>query len=119
MKKLIRISVILSLVVVGVLGTTSIALAAPPDPVTGDQFLCPVVGDGNGKGLGVLHASDVNNDNGVFAITPPVGTSFIPGRNQAGDHAKYPNAFNEKGPDQVDAGPGHNRDYSPLWPYHP
>jgi hypothetical protein len=113
MKNLLRLSIILVLVAVGLIGSSSIVLADPPDPVTGEQFLCPVVGHG------VLHASEVNNDNGVSAITPPVGTSLIPGRNQAGAHAKFPNAFNTKGPDKVDAGPGHNPEYSPLWPYHP
>jgi hypothetical protein len=44
-------------------------------------FLCPVVGDG------VLNADSRNGDNGVSTITPPVGTSFLPGNNQAGANA--------------------------------
>lgn len=78
-------------------------------------FLCPVVGDGNGKGKGVLNADSRNGDNGVVAITPPVGTSQLPGKNQAGVHAN-PNAYNTKGPGDSTAGPGHNPDFSPIWP---
>ena len=74
-----------------------------------DPFLCPVVGDG------VLNASEVNNDNGVSAITPPVGTSFIPGKNRAGEHANY-HALNTDGPGNADAGPGHNSNFTPIWP---
>lgn len=72
-------------------------------------FLCPVVGDG------VLTADSHNGDNGVAAIEPPVGTSFLPGNNQAGANAN-PNALNSSGPGDPDAGPGGNPDFSPLWP---
>lgn len=78
-----------------------VALAAP--------FLCPVVGDG------VLNADAQNGDHGVSAITPPVGTSLLPGNNQAGAQAN-PNAYNTEGPGNPDAGPGHNPDFSPIWP---
>ncbi|MCH7983933.1 MAG: hypothetical protein IIC28_08200 [Chloroflexi bacterium] len=50
-------------------------------------FLCPVVGDG------VVNADAHNGDNGVSIITPPVGTSFLPGNNQAGAKANH-NAHN-------------------------
>jgi len=72
-------------------------------------FLCPVVGDG------VLNADAHNGDNGVSTITPPVGTSFLPGDNQAGVNANS-NAYNAEGPGSPDAGPGHNSDFSPIWP---
>lgn len=72
-------------------------------------FLCPVVGDG------VLNADSKNGDNGVAAITPPVGTSLLPGKNKAGEKAN-PNAYNTKNPDDPTAGPGGNPDFSPIWP---
>jgi len=72
-------------------------------------FLCPVVGDG------VLNADSHNGDNGVAAIQPPVGISFLPGNNQAGANAND-NAYNSDGPGNPDAGPGGNPDFSPIWP---
>jgi hypothetical protein len=115
MRKLIRVSLVLSLVVVGVLGTSSIALADPPDVIDSsyDQFLCPVVGDGNGKGLGVINADAQNGDNGVSAISPDVGTSLFPGHNQAGLKANE-NAYALGGP-AAGAGPGHFPEFSPIW----
>jgi hypothetical protein len=72
-------------------------------------FLCPVVGDG------VKNADERNGDNGVKAILPPVGTSLLPGNNQAGEHAN-PKAYNTDGPGNPDAGPGKNPNFSPIWP---
>ena len=72
-------------------------------------FLCPIVGDG------VLVGDANNGDNGVSAIQPPAGTSFIPGQNQAGANANH-NAQNTSGPGNPDAGPGGNPDFSPIWP---
>ena len=72
-------------------------------------FLCPVVGDG------VLNADSHNGDQGVSVITPSVGTSFLPGNNMAGEKAD-PNAYNTMGPNNPAAGPGHNPDFSPIWP---
>jgi len=77
--------------------------------VHAQAFLCPVVGDG------VLNADAHNGDNGVSAITPPVGTSFLPGKNKAGENAN-PNAHNTLNPSNPSAGPGHNPDFSPIWP---
>jgi hypothetical protein len=111
MKRVLRAILILSLVVIGLMGASSIALADAPPPAVGEPFLCPVVGDG------VNHASDVNNDNGVSAINPPVGTSFIPGHNQAGLHVND-HALNTHGPGNPDAGPGGNSEFSPIWPHH-
>jgi hypothetical protein len=117
MRNVLRIGVVLALVITGVVATTTIASA-------GDPFLCPVVGDGNGKDLGVINADARNGDNGVVAIQPPVGTSLRPGEktdtpgvgaNQAGAHAN-PQAYNPEGPGNPDAGPGHNPDFSPIWP---
>jgi len=102
MSSMLRISVVLMIVAVGVVGTTAFASAGP-------AFLCPVVGDG------VLNADEHNGDHGVDTIAPPVGTSFLPGHNQAGMHAN-PNAYNTDGPGNPDAGPGHNPDFSPIWP---
>ena len=99
-KRLLVVPVALALVLL--FATSSIALA-------GDPFLCPVVGDG------VKNADSHNGDNGVSVIEPPVGTSQLPGKNQAGAHAND-NAHNTDGPGNPDAGPGGNPDYSPIWP---
>ena len=108
----LRIGAVLLLVCVGLIATTTVALADPPAPATGSPFLCPVVGHG------VTNAELHNGPGrGVDPIYPPVGTSFIPGHNQAGLHANE-NALNKYGPGKSDAGPGHNPDFSPLWPHH-
>jgi hypothetical protein len=107
MKKSIRsLAVVTVLAIGGVMGTAVVASAAEEAPTA---FLCPVVGDG------VLNADYHNGDNGVSAIQPPVGTSFLPGNNQAGANAN-PSAYNSDGPGNPDAGPGHNPDFSPIWP---
>ncbi len=80
-----------------------------PNIASAQPFLCPVVGDG------VLNADAHNGDHGVEAITPPVGTSQLPGKNQAGANANY-HAWNTEGPSNPNAGPGHNPDFSPIWP---
>lgn len=100
MKKLRKV-IIWGLISGGLIVFTSTISAA--------AFLCPVVGDG------VLNADDNNGDHGVDAISPPVGTSFLPGNNQAGNNAN-PNAYNIYGPGNPDAGPGHNPFFSPIWP---
>ena len=74
-----------------------------------EAFLCPVVGDG------VMIADGHNGDNGVAVINPPVGTSFLPGNNQAGQNSNT-TAHNSQGPGSTTAGPGHNPDFSPIWP---
>lgn len=85
-----------------------LALSITP-VLASEAFLCPVVGDG------VLNADASNGDHGVVAIQPPVGTSFLPGNNQAGANSNM-NAHNTSGPGDADAGPGHNPDFSPIWP---
>lgn len=85
------------------------------ESVAAAPFLCPVVGDGKDGTKGVINADSKNGDNGVAAIAPPVGTSQLPGKNQAGAHAN-PNAYNTDGLGNPDAGPGHNPDFSPIWP---
>ena len=100
----LRILLILSTVIVGLIATTAIASANDHN-----AFLCPVVGDG------VLVAAA---HGGVEPITPPVGTSLLPGNNQAGANSNA-NAHNTLGPGNVNAGPGHNPDFSPIWPATP
>jgi hypothetical protein len=98
---------------------TVLLLVSASSALAADPFLCPVVGgeenDNAGKETGVLNADANNGDNGVEAITPPVGTSLLPGDNQAGTNSN-PNAHNSKGPGDPTAGPGHNPDFSPIWP---
>ena len=97
----IRVLVALGVLLIVAIGTTAIASAD-------DAFLCPVVGDG------VLTADGHNGENGVSTIEPPVGTSFLPGNNQAGANSN-PAAHNTQGPVEG-AGPGGNPDFSPIWP---
>ncbi len=96
-----RILLTLSTVLVGLIATTAIASADDHN-----AFLCPVVGDG-------VLVADAHG--GVDTIAPPVGTSLLPGNNQAGANSN-PNAHNTLGPGSEDAGPGHNPDFSPIWP---
>ena len=113
MRRGIRILGILSLVVVGLLGTSSIALADPPDVVgppepgeEGTAFLCPAVG----KGV-LNHRPDVG-------ALPNDNYTFLPGHNQAGAHANE-NGHNALGPGDS-PGPGKgNSDWSPIWPAPP
>jgi hypothetical protein len=85
----------------GVLLAPGVAGAAP--------FLCPIVGDG------VVNADAHNGDHGVEHIEPAAGTSLLPGNNQAGANANS-QAHNTSNPDNPDAGPGGNSDFSPIWP---
>lgn len=64
-------------------------------------------------GNGVLNADAHNGDHGFEAIAALVGTSQLPGKNQAEAHAN-PNAYNTNGPDNPEAGPGGNPDFSPI-----
>jgi hypothetical protein len=92
----LRIIIAVSAVTLG-LASIGAASAAP--------FLCPAVGnetaaDANGKGW-----------NGL----PNENYTFIPGNNQAGEHANS-NALNTLGPSES-PGPGAgNSDWSPIWP---
>jgi hypothetical protein len=96
--------------IIGVLAVLVIGAVAGPGIASADSgFLCPVVGDG------VLTADANNGDHGVEAINPPVGTSFLPGNNQAGANSNT-NAHNTSGPGDPDAGPGGTPDSSPIWP---
>ncbi len=110
MRKL-RVLAATALIAVGLIGGTALVSADAPDGPVGPPgpFLCPVVGDG------VLNADDHNGDNGVATITPPAGTSLLPGNNQAGANAN-PSSYNSDAPSDPDAGPGGNPDFSPIWP---
>ena len=101
-RRIRNLLVVFGLLIGMMAASTAVALADDP-------FLCPVVGDG------VLNADSHNGDNGVEAIEPPVGTSLLPGNNQAGANANE-NAYNTQGPSSPDAGPGGNPDFSPIWP---
>ncbi len=111
MRKL-RLLVVTGLIAGALISGTAIASADAPSGPVGPPgtFLCPVVGDG------VLNADANNGDNGVSTLdpSPPVGTSFLPGNNQAGANADD-NAYNTQGPGETDAGPGGNPDFSPIW----
>jgi hypothetical protein len=87
-------------------GTATVALAAAGG-ASAEPFLCPIVGDG------VLNADAHNGDNGVAAITPPAGTSLLPGNNQAGANAN-PNAYNAFGGPTAGNTPG-SPGFTPIW----
>ena len=99
---------IAKLIMVPVMATGLLVGGAVAASADEPAFLCPVVGKG------VLHAPGRAD----ALITPPVGTSFIPGNNKAGANAN-PNAWNTAGPGDPEAGPGHNSDFSPIWPASP
>ena len=102
--KRIKFLALALVVITGALAGPSVASA---DDVP--AFLCPVVGDC------VINADAHNGENGVSVIDPPVGTSFLPGNNQAGANSNT-SAHNTSGPGDADAGPGGNPDFSPIWP---
>jgi hypothetical protein len=86
-------------VVAGALFVTSAGSTAAQE-----TFLCPIVGDG------VLNASA---HGGVQAISPPAGTSILPGQNRAGEHAN-PNAYNAFGGPTAGNAPG-TPGFTPIW----
>jgi hypothetical protein len=107
MKKLLRISLVLSILVIGVLATTSTVVAdKPAGPHVGPPaFLCPIVGN---------DTAATHNGQGWFGVN--AGWTFFPGNNQAGVHAN-PNSWNTLGPG-ASPGPGTgNSDWSPIWPW--
>jgi hypothetical protein len=97
-RSLVKLRIIVAFSAVA-LGLGSIGVAGA------DPFLCPAVGNetaaqANGKGWGEL---------------PNDSYTFIPGNNQAGEHANE-NALNTLGPSES-PGPGNgNSDWSPIWP---
>ena len=86
-------------VAVAAMGTAGAASAQP--------FLCPIVGDG------VVNADTRNGDNGVQAISPPAGTSLLPGNNQAAANANA-NAYNAFGGPTAGNTPG-TPGFTPIW----
>lgn len=89
-------------VAVSALGLVTAGVAAADD-----AFLCPIVGDG------VLNADAHNGEHGVAAITPPAGTSLLPGKNQAGANAN-PSAYNANGGPDAGNSPG-AAGFTPIW----
>jgi hypothetical protein len=81
------------------MGTAGVASAEP--------FLCPIVG------AGVVNADAHNGDNGVQAISPPAGTSLLPGNNQAGANANA-SAYNAFGGPSAGNTPG-TPGFTPIW----
>jgi hypothetical protein len=81
------------------MGTAATASAEP--------FLCPIVG------TGVTNADAHNGDSGVQAISPPAGTSLLPGNNQAGANASA-NAYNAFGGPTAGNTPG-SPGFTPIW----
>ena len=93
-----------------------VMLTLPTIVSASDAFLCPVLGTGKDGTKGVVNADTKNGPNrGIDVINPPVGASQLPGKNQAGAHANS-HAYNTKGPGDPTAGPGHNPNFSPIWP---
>jgi hypothetical protein len=125
-RRIISILMVLSLVVVGMLGTVSVVGADPPpkDPFLGPPaFLCPAVGNANaaahnGQGWFPIAVGNANaaahNGQGWFPIASG-DYSFFPGNNQAGAHANG-NGYNAEGPGASPGPGGGNNEWSPIWP---
>jgi hypothetical protein len=93
-----RLALVTGVAVVA-LGTAGAASAEP--------FLCPIVG------AGVTNADSHNGDNGVQTISPPAGTSLLPGQNQAGANANA-SAYNAFGGPTEGNTPG-TPGFTPIW----
>ena len=92
------------LAVFAAVGVVALATAGS---ASAEPFLCPIVG------AGVNNADAQNGDNGVQAISPPAGTSLLPGNNQAGANAN-PQAYNEFGGPDAGNTPG-TPGFTPIW----
>lgn len=108
MRKILMILAVITALVLGILGTSGIAMADKPEgPAVGPegQNLCPAVGNetaalANGWFGGPIYSGDY---------------TFNPGNNQAGTHAN-PNSYNTLNPDESPGPGGANSDWSPMWP---
>ena len=107
MRRIFMVLTVMIALILAIVGTGSIAMAAKPDgPVGGPgPNLCPAVGnetaaDHNGQGWGLLPFGDY---------------TFLPGNNQAGAHAN-PNGYGAANPGDS-TGPGNgNSGWGPIWP---
>jgi hypothetical protein len=103
----LRLMIVAGVLAIGFVVSVFTATVASADPGVGPngEFLCPAVGnataaEANGQGWGSL---------------PNENYTFLPGNNQAGNHANS-NALNTEGPGQS-PGPGNgNSNWSPIWP---
>lgn len=112
---MVTMFVVVALAAILMVGIGS-AIAGAPDVVGADNsltgaFLCPAVGGPNWAERNVPLPS-----------LPGGQTTFLPGHNQAGNHANS-QAHNIVGPHDTNpdnglAGPGQgNSDWSPIWPH--
>jgi hypothetical protein len=112
MRRALTVVVVMTALVLAIVGTGSIAMAAKPTgpvgPGDGGAFLCPAVGNEtaashNGQGWGPLP----EQFEGSY--------TFLPGNNQSGAHAN-PNGYGAENPD-TSTGPGNgNSGWGPIWP---
>ena len=101
----LRVLVILSVVVVGLVATSAISFADDP-------FVCPIVGEG------VVNAFD-HGAGGIDLIAPAAGPSILPGNEQAGANSN-PNAYNDRLPNDPLSGPGDgNSGFTAIWSDNP
>jgi hypothetical protein len=80
---------------------------ASADPGVGPngEFLCPAVGN----------ATAAAHNGQEWGSLPNENFTFLPGNNQAGNHADE-NALNTEGPADSPGPGGGNSDWSPIWP---
>lgn len=106
MKTLVRITLIASLVIIGLLGSTAVAFADPPEEKE-EGFVCPVLGGKageNGEAKGIAIPADSGLDFATV-IGPPVS---VPTQATNGNNGTN----NPGGPY---ASPG-DSDYTAIWP---
>ena len=109
MKALVRITLVASLLIIGLLGTTTAAFADPPEDKE-EGFVCPVLGGKagvNGEANGIAKPADTGLDFAtVLGPNVDVPTQATNGKNGTN---------NPGGPY---ASPG-DSDYTAIWPNRP
>ncbi len=114
MKALVRIVLVASLVTIGILGTTGIAFAAPPEKV--DGFVCPVWNPDSEAGMKNPNAHEIAGGNytiipGENTGTPRANHLSIPAHATNQDGVGYPSIPGFAGPGD----PG----YTAIWETNP
>jgi hypothetical protein len=103
----LRIIIVGGLLAAGLTVSALTAAVASADPGVGPngEFLCPAVGN----------ATAAAHNGQEWGSLPNENFTFLPGNNQAGNHADE-NALNTEGPADSPGPGGGNSDWSPIWP---
>ena len=110
MKKIMIILSIISLVIIGLTGTTGIALAAPPEKV--DAFVCPVWNPDSQAGMMNPNAHPIAG--GYYTIVPGENTG-TPRANHLSVPAKATNQNGDGHPTTPGFGEPGDIDYTAIW----